>query len=151
VGGQDYFTEPDLIAVVQNPIDLRRLEERTRRFTVLKVTPAAVLDYRHIAFHHHVLRARQLFDERAAGTVIEVGMADQQDLDVAETESEALHILLDHRHGTLEIAIDQNVPLRSRDQERGQVLASDVIDVRNDLVRRKGSRPVRILLCQQAG
>jgi hypothetical protein len=119
MGGQDYISKPDFIAVAQDPVDLGWLEERARRLAVLKVAAAAILDYGHISFHHHVLRARQFLDERAAGTVIEVGMADQQNLDIGEAESEPLDILPDHRHGALKIAVDENVSLRGRDQERG--------------------------------
>jgi len=82
--------------------------------------------------------------------VIEVAMTDQQNLDVVEVEAEAFDILLDRRNGALEIAIDENVSLGSGDQEGSQILAPDVINVGNDLVRREGRSPVGILLRKQS-
>jgi len=146
VSGEHDLTEPDLISIMQNLVDSGRLEEHVGRAAVLKVTAAAIFYYGHITRHHHVLCAGELLDERAAGAVVEMGVADKENLDIAETKSQALDILLNGGDGAFEVAVDENVPLRSCDQERGQVFASDVIDVRDDLVGREGLGPVRVVL-----
>ena len=151
VSGEHDIAEPDFISVMQNAVYFRRLEQSLGRSAVLKVASAAIFDDGHIAIHHHVLCAGELLDERAARAVIEMRVADQQNLDIAEVKSQALDILLDRGHGAFEIAIDENVALRRRDQVGGQVLAADVVNVGDDLVRRERSGPVGILLRKYRG
>src|SRR6185295_18427017 len=57
-------------------------------------------------------------------------------------ESQLLHRLLNRRHVALVGAVDEDVPLRRDDEERGEALGSDVVDVADDLVRREWGRHV---------
>src|SRR6185369_5946298 len=83
---------------------------------ILKIALATRFNYLDVAFHHHVFRACELFDRGAPGAVIVMGVTDEQNLDVAELETQRLHTLPDHWHVSFEIAIDQNVSLVRGDQ-----------------------------------
>ena len=56
----------------------------------------------------------------------------------------------DHRHGTLEIAVDQDIALRCRDQVRSESFAADVVNVAYHTVRRKRFGPGRVVLSNRA-
>src|ERR1700730_11824905 len=62
----------------------------------------------------------------------------QQELDVGELEAQLLDLLLNHRHVPLVRAVDENGALWRHDEEGRQGPRADVIDVPDDLVRRKG-------------
>src|SRR5580698_181675 len=78
--------------------------------------------------------------------MVEMGVTNQQNFDVLEMKAELLHALLDLRHRAFEVAVDQDVALRGGDQKGSQACATDVVDVADDLVRRKRLRPVRLHL-----
>src|ERR1700722_7142136 len=81
--------------------------------------------------------------------MVEMGVTNQQNFDVLEMKAELLHALLDLRHRAFEVAVDQDVALRGGDQKGSQTCAADVVDVADDLVRRKRLRPVRLHLREQ--
>ena len=151
MSSKDDITEAHFISVMQDAVDFRWLEQCVGRAAVLEVALAAVFYDGHIAFHHHVLRTGELLDEGAARAMIEVGMADQQDFDIAEAESQVFDVLPDRGDGAFEIAIDENVALRCRDQVGGQVFAADVIDIGDDLVRWKRLGPLGVVLRKHRG
>ena len=65
---------------------------------VLKVGPAAGLDDGYIAVHDVVLGAGKADDLLAARAMVVMRVADEQNLDVAEVETERLDALPDQRH-----------------------------------------------------
>ena len=83
--------------------------------------------------------------------MVPVRVADEQDLDVAELESEFLDAGANQRDVGLEIAVDQDVPLRRRDQVVREPLAADVVEIAGDPERRKRLGPVGRLLGRRAG
>jgi len=64
---------------------------------------ATAFDDRHVGVHNHVLGARQTLDCGASGIVVEVRMADQKNVNLAEMESQLLDASADRRRGTLQV------------------------------------------------
>src|SRR5678815_504167 len=89
------------------------------------------------------LRSRQLLDQRVSLHMIRMRVTCNQNFDVAELESQSLHILLDYRDGCLVVAVHQDQTLGSGEQEGCQLLGSHVIEVIHDLVRWEGIVPTR--------
>jgi hypothetical protein len=75
---------------------------------VLKVGASAGLDNAVVAGHHKIFCAGELENLCAAGAVIVVRVADEQDLDVTEVEAERLNALADERRRCLEAAVDKD-------------------------------------------
>jgi len=69
--------------------------------------------------------------------MVAVRVAAEQDLDVGELEPELFDRLLNRRDVALVRAVDEDVALRRDDEERGEAFRADVVDVADDLVRRK--------------
>ena len=46
-----------------------------------------------------------------------MGMVVEQKLHVLQAEAELFHAVADQRHGLFEAAVDQDVPLRGRDEK----------------------------------
>src|SRR5215831_19624822 len=69
--------------------------------------------------------------------MISVRMAAEQDLRIREFETQLSYRLLNHRNIPLIRAINQNVSLRRHNEERTQSSRPDIVDVADDLVRRK--------------
>src|SRR6185503_8213668 len=130
------------IAVAQYTIDLRRRVKSGRIVAILEVILATRFDHVDVALHHHVFGARELFDRRAAGTVIEMRMTDQKNLDVVELESQRLDTLASHPHTGFEITVDENVSFRRGDQVACQTFTSDVVKISGDAKRGKGFGPI---------
>ena len=63
---------------------------------------ASVLNFFDIGLHHHVLRAGELLDGRTARAMIEMSVADQDDLDVPKFEAQLFHAGLNQRHRRFE-------------------------------------------------
>ena len=82
--------------------------------------------------------------------MIEVCMADEQNPDVFEVKAQLLDASANLRRRAFEVAVNQNVALRSRNQIRSQVFAPDVVQVSGDAKRPLRSSPVRPLLRRQA-
>jgi hypothetical protein len=72
-----------------------------------------------------------------------VRVADEQDLDVGEAESELLDARAQERHGLDEVAVDEDVALGRGDEVARQPLAADVVEVAGNAERRKRLRPIR--------
>lgn len=115
-----------------------------------EVVASAGFDGGHVSVHDHVLCAGELFDECAAAGVIDVGVADEKDLDVTEVKAEFFDAVLDLRDGALEVAVDEDVALRGGDEVGGEVAAADVVEVSGDtewLLRRV---PVGVVLREES-
>src|SRR4029077_14056119 len=119
------------------------------RASVLKIALPSRFHDRHIRIHHHVAGSREFLDFRAPGAMIEVRMADQQDFHIAEVKAEFFDAGLNLWNRLLQIAVDQNVPLRCGDQHSRESFAADIVDVSGHLVRRKRLGPLRWVLCDQ--
>src|SRR5258708_21176775 len=99
--------------------------------------------------HDHVFRAGQLLDLGAAAIMVEVGMTDQQNLDITEAEPQFFNALAQKRNRSFEIAVDQDVSLRRRDQVSSQPAAATVVNVADHAIRRKRLAPLfRIRPCR---
>src|SRR5258705_4804826 len=114
------------IAVVHDAVDRMVLSARLDR-----------LQRVHVLGHRDDLPTGELLHLRVTFLVVAVCMVAEQDLDVGELEPEVGDRLLDDGHVPLVRAVDQDVPLRRDDQERAERLRPDVVDVADDLVRRK--------------
>jgi len=104
------------VTIVQPAIDFGWWIKKLSTVAILKIGLATGFDHGHVGIHDHVTCSGQLLDLRAASIVIPVRVADQQNLCVFEFESELFDARLDQRHICLQIAVDQNVPLRRGDQ-----------------------------------
>ena len=105
---------------------------------VLEIGLAAGFDHGDVAVHDVVLCAGELVDRGAAGAVVVVRVADEQNLDVAEVEAEGLDALANQRQEDFEIAVDEDEALRRDDEVGGEVFAADVIEIAGDAEGRKG-------------
>jgi hypothetical protein len=56
----------------------------------------------------------------------------EEDLHVTRTEAEGCNVLQDLRGGLLEAAVDQDVAVRRREQERRDVRRADVVEICRD-------------------
>src|SRR6201999_4195993 len=90
MGSQRYTAESYLIAVMQDPIHLRRRPTTV----VLEIASAAVFNFRHVLLHHHQPGSAEVLGERTAGSVVVMGVTDEDDLDVGEMVPEFLDALL---------------------------------------------------------
>jgi len=80
----------------------------------------------------------------ASGVVVEVGVADEQDLHVAQMEAELGNTPLNKRRRHGEAGVDEDVALRRDDEVGGEVLAADVVEVVGDAEGRDGGGPLRV-------
>jgi hypothetical protein len=145
---QDRIAEAHLISIVEHTSDLCR---RIRRIGVRKVLLPTALDDGNIPVHDHIFCAGQPQNLRAAGVVVPVGMADEQNPDIAEMEAELLNAIPDERDRLLQARVDQHIALWGDDQIRRKVFAADVVEIVSNAEGRDGGRPVGILLGAQMG
>ena len=82
--------------------------------------------------------------------MVPVAMADQQNLHILEVEPQRLHIFPDQGHAAREAAVDQDEPLRRRDQIRSQVLTANVVHTADHAKWRMIRRPLRVDLRKRA-
>src|SRR5947209_11419025 len=101
--------------------------------------------------HHHVPGAGELLDLCAAGAMVPMSVADQQNLGVTEAESKLFNAVSNQRDRIFQAAVDEDVAFGGRDQVRAQSLAADVVDIADDVMRRKRLCPFGIGLCHTAG
>ncbi len=127
VRGEDDAAERDFVAVVKHAVDVRGREMHGLVGAVLEVGAAAGLDDGYIGRHDFILCVRLAKDFGAAGAVVVVRVADEQDFDVSEFESKRLDALADERGRRRKVAVDEDVALRRDDEVGGEVLAADVI------------------------
>ena len=83
----------------------------------------------------------QLFDHRAAGVVIPMRVADQQNLDVVELEPELFDTGANHWNIRFQIAVDEDVTLWRRDEIVREAFAADVVQIAGDVKWRIRLRP----------
>src|SRR6185437_13445785 len=121
----------------------RRVKKK-KTGAVLKVEFPAGFDDRHVGVHHHVLGAGERLDPGTSGVVVEVCVADQEDLDVAELEAEVLDARFELRDVLLEVAVDQDQAVRRRDEVAGEGSGADVVEIPGDMEGWKGLGPRRI-------
>jgi len=126
---------------VQNAIDMRGREAHVGLCAVGEVGAAAGLDNGHIGIHDEVSGAGELLDAGAAGAVVVVGVADEQNLDVAEVKAEGLNALLDERHRTFKTGVDEDGALGRDDEIGGQTFAAHIVEVAGDAKGRKSPCP----------
>src|SRR6201999_3817630 len=107
-GDQGDAAELDLVAVVEDAVDLARVPA-TRRVKVLALAPRG--DHLVVAAHDEDLGAGRLLQSGVAGDVVGVGVAGEEDLDVGHLEAERLDRLLDEGDRALEAAVDEDVPV----------------------------------------
>src|ERR1700749_1507613 len=107
----------------------------------MKVVAAAGLDYRYIGVHDKILGPGQLFDLGASRAMVEMTVADEEDLDIAEVKAESLDAVPDQRRRRFEIAVDEDVALGCGNQVGGEIFAADVIQIAGNAKRGEGSRP----------
>jgi hypothetical protein len=69
--------------------------------------------------HDHDFRACKFFDERCTGGSVIVGVAGQQNLDIAEFESELFDGLANRGYRALEARVNEDVALGRGDQVTG--------------------------------
>jgi hypothetical protein len=148
VRDEDCTAKLHFVAIVQHAIDFGWRIKKFRTVAVLKIGLATGFDHGHVGVHDHVACAGQRLDLGAAGIVIPVRVADQQNLGVFEFESELFDTSLEQRHICFQIAVDQNVALGRRDQITRQPLAADVVQVARDVKRRERFGPVGIVLSE---
>ena len=145
MGDEGRAAENHFIAIAKDAIDFGGRIKVGGIVAIVKIGAAAGFDDRDIASHDHVAGAGQFFDLGAAGIVVPMGVADEQNLNIGELEAEAFHARLDQREILREITVDENVPLRCRDQIVRQSFAADVIQVAGDAKGRKRLGPVGAL------
>jgi hypothetical protein len=141
VGGEDCAAKGHRVAVVQDAVDMGRRKVHVGLVAVLEVGFAARLDDGDVGVHDIVFGAGELLDAGAAGAVVVVGVADEQDLDVAKMEAEGLDALLDEGHAGFKVAIDENVALERDEEIGGEVFAADIVEVAGDAEGGKGFGP----------
>src|SRR6185369_5872247 len=128
---QHGISKSHFIAIVQDAVDFSWLVVGVSISPILKISLAAGLNNIDISIHHVIFRTGQFFHQRAAGAVVPVRMADEENLGVGEMKPEFLNALANQGNGSLQAAVDEDVSLRSGDQVGSQPLASYVIDVAN--------------------
>ena len=109
---------------------------------VAKIFFAAGFDDGNVGVHHHVFRAGHLDDFGAAGAVVPVRVADEEDFCVAEFEAEFFDAGLNQRHALFEAAVDEDVSVGRGDEIRRQAFAADVVEIAHHAMRRKWIDPV---------
>src|ERR1700680_4211695 len=93
VSDQRGVTYVHCIPSMEHPVHLGlRIEERGI-VSVLEIALAARFDNAYVPIHDHVFGACQLFYLCAASIVVEVSVADQQDLHVIETKPQLFNAL----------------------------------------------------------
>ena len=148
VGGEHRAAEAHLIAVVQHPIDLGG---GVAAVGIEKILRPAALYHRHVAVHDHVFSTGLPDQLGAAGDMIPMGMADQQDPDVLESKPERFNAGADQGHRGFQAGVDQDMAPRRHDQIRGQIAAADVVQIVRDPKRRDRGGPIRLRCGRQPG
>ena len=136
--------EPHFVPVVKDPVDFRRRIPTSRspdRRTVGKILSAAALDHGHITIHHHVLGMGQAQHLGAAGVVVEVRVAYQQDLDIGESETELLDAAADQRNRRFEARVDQDIAPWGNNKIGREVLTSHVVEIPRNPIGINGCCP----------
>ena len=148
MGGERAAAEFNLVSILEAAIHLGRREAHVAGFES-RGEAASIFDGCCVFIHDAVFGVGLFQDFCAACAVVGVGVADEQELHVAEFESELFDAGADERNGFFEAAVDQDVAFRCGDEEGGEVFGADVVEVASDLVRREGLGPVRWIFAQR--
>ena len=73
--------------------------------------------------------------------MVEVTVADEEDLRVGVFEAEGFDRLFDLWWRGLKVGVDEDVALRGNDEVGGEILRADVVKIANDLEGREGLDP----------
>ena len=87
-----------LLAILQAVVHLGRRELRVVPFAHARFRRTTPLHHIGVLIHHIIFRTRELEDFRAAGAVIRMRMADEQDSDVGEFKTQLFHAFTNQRH-----------------------------------------------------
>ena len=126
VGDECCPAQRHFLSVVQDAVDLD-----------LTGTPIHTLPRFDVLLHDHDLGSDALPEKHIGRLVIPVGVAAQDDLDVGQVEAELRHASFDHGDRSLEIRVDEDVPLRRRNQERAQASGAHEVEVVHHLMCRE--------------
>jgi len=141
--GQHRASERDLVAVVQDAIDVRGGKPKSLVGRVVEVGPSAGLNHGDIAIHHFVAGVGFTQNLGAARAMVVVPMTDEKDLDVGEMEAERLHAFFDQGGRRLEIAVEEDVALRRHKEVSREVAGAHVIKISRDAKGGERRCPVR--------
>ncbi len=98
VRGENRAAEAHRVAVVQHAVDVSGRELHGMIRAVLKIGFAAGLDDRDVGIHDGIFGASEADDLGAAGAVVVVRMADEQNLDVFKVEAKGFNAFTNERH-----------------------------------------------------
>ena len=97
MGSERRFSESDLVAVFQAPIDPDRIVDDAAALRIAPIDIATGFQHGGVAFIHHHLRAADAFEFGKVADVIPVTVGGGDDFDVGQLESERLDIGFDQR------------------------------------------------------
>ena len=139
MGGQGHSSEPDLIAIVDCAIDAYGWK---RHVSGRAIVDASTFQCCAIARARDHERATRTLNGRQPARMVEMSVTVEQVLDVAHVEPQAADIRHDLRCRLWETAVDQHVPPGRRDQVDAKVRRADVVDIADDIERRKRVIPM---------
>ena len=111
-----------VVAVVQNTVNFRRLVLLVRVRAVLEISLTARFDDRNVLLHDEVFRSRHFFQRARPCAMVPMRMADEQNLDVAESKAKLLDAIADKRDRIVQAAVNKDMSLWGRDQKRSESL-----------------------------
>ncbi len=131
------------VAVVEDAADLDDLVAPVGLGAVAEVFEAAAFDDGNVAIHDFELCAGFFDNFGAPSGVIDVGVADEEDLDVFPVEAELLDVFANLGDGGVEIGVDEDEAFGCGDEIHGEVFSADVVEVVGDaegfvLLRQRG-------------
>jgi hypothetical protein len=141
VRGQSDAAEGELIAITDNLVNTNGREADSSARAVANVASfqrAAVGGARNHS------RAAQALQPRKATCMIVMRMRVEEVFHVSNVKAQRVDVGDDLRHGLRHHAIDQKVSIGRSDQERTHRFAADIVDVSDNLERRKRSIPPAI-------
>ena len=142
VRGEGDAAEGDVIAVVEDAVNMRGREAHGFIGRVMEVGRATRLDDGNVLRHDVVFGAGETLDCCAAGAVVVVSVAYQEDFGVGELEAELFDALLDERRRRFKIAVDEDVASGRDDEVAGEISAANVIEIPSDVKGRERGGPI---------
>src|SRR5580692_378525 len=136
--------ERDLVAVMQNAIDMRGRKMHGLIAAIVEIRSAAGLDNRNIGRHDLIFRMRLAQNLGAARAVVVMRVANEKNLDVAPMQSKRLDAFANERRRRVEIAIDEDVAGRRDDEIGCEIFAADVVQIAGNPESRKWLGPLGI-------
>ncbi len=111
---------------------------------VEKVAYAAIFHFLHVGIHDHELGVGLRLQFGRAGAMIVMRVADKNDLHIFHVITQLFHAAFNQGEGFFVARVNQDVAFVGRDEVTGQVIGSDVKQIFNHTVRRKGLIPGRV-------